>query len=79
MPSEVRPIEPEIISSDFMHNYIRIHENIVTHYDANVLCQTFEIDPQKVTFAAYFHDHGKYRWNKDLFIKPKLLKMIGEL
>ncbi len=64
-------MELKIISTDFMHTYIRIHENLVAYY-ANVLCQTFGIDPQKVTFAAYFHDHGKYRWNRDLFVKPKL-------
>ena len=64
-------MELEIISADFMHTYIRIHENLVAYY-AYVLCRTFEIDPQKVTFAAYFHDHGKYRWNRELFVKPKL-------
>lgn len=56
---------------DFIHTYVRLHENLVAYY-ANVLCQTFEIDPQKVVFAAYFHDHGKYKWDNDLFVKPKL-------
>ncbi len=56
---------------DFIHTYVRLHENLVAYY-ANVLCRTFEIDPQRVVFAAYFHDHGKYRWNSDLFVKPKL-------
>ena len=56
---------------DFIHTYVRLHENLVAYY-ANVLCQAFEIDPQKAVFAAYFHDHGKYKWDNDLFVKQRL-------
>ncbi len=58
------------IVCDFVHTYVRSHENLVAYY-ANILCRELEIDPLKVTVAAYFHDHGKYGWDNELFVKPK--------
>ncbi len=58
------------IACDFIHTYVRSHENLTTYY-ANILCQELETDPLKVTVAAYFHDHGKYGWDNELFVKPK--------
>jgi len=58
---------------DFMHTYVRLHGNLVAYY-ANALCQRFGIAPEKVVFAAYFHDYGKYKWDYDLFTKSELTR-----
>ncbi len=58
---------------DFEHTYVRLHENFVSYY-ANALCEALEIDPYRVNIAAFYHDHGKYKWPKDLFTKSKLDK-----
>lgn len=64
-------MEPEIISADFMHTYVRIHENLVAYY-VHLLSKCFDIDYGKIVFAAIFHDHGKYFWPQELFSKPTL-------
>ena len=40
----------------------------------NLLCSKFEIDPMFVTEAAFLHDHGKYIWDRELFVKKNLTK-----
>lgn len=64
-------MEPDTISADFMHTYIRIHENLVAYY-VHLLINCFDADPEKVIFAAIFHDHGKYNWPQELFHKTTL-------
>ena len=64
-------MEPDTISADFMHTYIRIHENLVAYY-VHLLANCFEVDHSKIVFAAIFHDHGKYAWPQDLFNKNNL-------
>ncbi len=60
-----------IIISDFTHTYVRLHENLVAYY-VHILSGSLQIDPQKIAFAAIFHDHGKYTWKQDLFHKTNL-------
>lgn len=53
------------------NTYVRLHESLVAYY-SSVLCQLYEIDPQKVGSAAIYHDHGKFLWDKSLMLKPFL-------
>ena len=43
-------------------------------YYANLLCCKFEVNPISVSEAALLHDHGKYTWDKELFVKKNLTK-----
>lgn len=56
---------------DFEHTYIRLHENFVTYY-TNAICLALELDPYRINIAAFYHDHGKYRWPRNLFTKKNL-------
>lgn len=56
---------------DFEHTYIRFHENFVSYY-TNAICTAYELDPYRINIAAFYHDHGKYKWSKELFIKKEL-------
>ena len=53
---------------EFLRTYVRLHESMVSYY-TDVVCQVFDIAPDKVITAAEFHDHGKFLWGKELFTK----------
>ncbi len=50
-------------------NMVRIHEDMVAYY-THVLCLDLGINPEKATWAAMYHDHGKFLWDMDLFTLP---------
>lgn len=56
---------------DFEHTYIRLHENFVSYY-TNTICAALELDPYRINVAAFYHDHGKYKWPGELFTKKGL-------
>ena len=56
---------------DFEHTYIGLHENFVSYY-TNAICLALELDPYRVNIAAFYHDHGKYLWPRELLTKKEL-------
>lgn len=56
---------------DFEHTYVRLHENFVSYYTC-AICTALELDPYRINIAAFYHDHGKYKWPKELFTKAEL-------